>query len=117
MLLYIAIIAYISSVVVALLFFFAGKNLNPAWLRIVASVHFITAVLFVFNMVNNKIDNPHYFSFLAFICTGVISFGLAFGTRAALPFKIYFSPFALSLGLFLLSPSTLFNFLLTASFN
>jgi len=113
-----AIIAYILSIVIALVFLFTGKNLNSVWLRIVASFHLIVAVIFIFNLISNSNQNseetPHYLSFLALICTGVIGCGLVWGVRAPRPFKIYFSVFALSLVLFLISPSTLFRFLLTA---
>jgi hypothetical protein len=118
MLLSFAIIAYILSVVLALVFLFSGKNLRAGWFRIVASFHFLVAVLFIFNFITSdkygSEETPKYFSFLLFICTGVVSCGLAFGVRAVLPFRIYFSVFGLSLVLFLVSPSTLFRFLITA---
>ena len=116
MLLSITIILYITSCVTALLFLFGGKNLNPAWFKVFASFHFIAAAFFVLNLISNKQENPHYLSFLLFICSGIICFGITVALHSFLPFKMYFGIFVLSFALFLLSPSTLFNFLLTARF-
>jgi hypothetical protein len=117
MLLYAAIIGYILSNIIALALLFTGKKLSPAVFRMLASVHLLFGVFFIFNLVTNKAESPKYVSFLVFFCSGIITGGLALGTRTNLILKIYFGLFCLSIFVFILSPSLLLNFLLTASFN
>jgi hypothetical protein len=117
MLLYVAIITYILSNIISLALVFTGKKLGAGWLRIFASLHIVFAVVFLFNLFTNKEETPRYVSFLVFFCSGIITGGLALGTKSSLPLKIYFGLFCLSVFVFIISPSSMLNFLLTANFN
>jgi len=117
MLLYVAIIGYILSNVIALALLFTGKKLNPGIFRLLATLHFVFGVFFIFNLITNKEETPRYVSFLVFFCSGIITGGLALGTQKNIIIKVYFGLFCLSIFVFILSPSLLLNFLLTASFN
>ena len=117
MLLYIAIISYILSNIIALAFVFTGKKLNPGFFRLLAALHLVFGIFFIFNLINNKEESPRYVSFMVFFCSGIITGGLALGTKTNIILKIYFGLFCLSIFVFILSPSLLLNFLLTASFN
>jgi len=117
MLLYAAIIGYILSNIIALALVFTGKKLNPGVFRLFAALHLVFGVFFIFNLVTDKQESPRYVSFLVFFCSGIITGGLALGTKTNMILKIYFGIFCLSIFVFILSPSLLLNFLLTASFN
>jgi hypothetical protein len=116
MLLFAAIISFILSNIVALALLFTGKKLNSGWFRMLASLHLIFGVLFLFSLLTNKEESPRYVSFLIFFCSGIITGGLALGTPTNLILKIYFGIYCLSIFVFIISPSALLNFLLTASF-
>ncbi len=81
-----------------------------------ASLHVIFGVLFLFTFLTNKEESPRYVSFLIFFCSGIITGGLALGTSTNLFLKIYFGIYCLSVFVFIVSPSALLNFLLTANF-
>ena len=115
MLLYVAIIGYILSNIISLALVFTGKKLGAGWFRILSSVHIIFGVLFLYNLITNKEEAPRYISFLLFFCSGIITGGLALGTPTHLLLKIYFGIFCLSVFVFIVSPSFLLNFLLTAN--
>ena len=117
MLLYAAIIGYILSNIIALALVFTGKKLNPAVFRMLVAVHLMLGVFFIFNLMTNKDESPQYVSFLIFFCSGIITGGLALGTDTNILLKIYFGLFCISIFVFILSPSLLLNFLMTASFN
>jgi hypothetical protein len=114
MLLSIAIISYILSLVIALLFVFTAKKLHPGWFRMLAGIHLVLLVFFLFTFFAYDNESRPRLAFLFFFCSGIIIGGLAFGMNKAIPFKIYFGLFDASVLLFLLSPSTLLNFLITA---
>lgn len=117
MLLYVAIITYILSNIIALALVFTGKKLSPSWFRMLASLHLIFGLVFIFNLITNKEESPRYLSFLIFFCSGIITGGLALGRETPLPLKIYFGLYCLSVFAFILSPSSVLNFLLTANVN
>ena len=114
--LFAAIISFILSNLIALSLFFTGKKLHPAWFRVLATLHLMAGILFVFKVITNRDPEPEYPSFLAFICLGIIAGGLALGTRKHIVFKLYFGLYCLSVFLFIISPSTLLNFLMTGQF-
>ena len=116
MLLYAAIIGFILSNIIALALLFTGKRLSPGWFRILASLHLVLGVVFFYQFFTNKSEEPRYLSFLFFFCSGIITGGLALGTRAHMLLKIYFGLFCLSVFVFIVSPSALLHFLITASF-
>src|SRR3569832_2430758 len=116
MLLSIAIISYILSLVLALVFVFTAKKLNRGWFKMVGGIHIVLAVFFLFTLFGYSAEARPPFAFLLFFCSGIIMGGLAFGMNKALPFKVYFGLFDVSVLIFLLSPSTVLNFLVTASF-
>ena len=116
MLLFVAIIGFILSNIIALALLFTGKRLKHGWLRMLISLHIIFGVLFIFNFITNKEESPRYVSFLVFFCSGIITGGLALGTSKNMFLKIYFGIYCLSVFVFIVTPSTLLNFLLTANF-
>src|SRR3954470_24990645 len=114
MLLTIAIISYILSLVIGLLLAFTARKLNPGWFRMLAGIHLVLGFLFLFTLfAYDNAERPRL-AFLFFFCSGIIMAGLAFGMNKAIPFKIYFGLFGASIFVFLLSPSTMLNFLITA---
>ena len=82
-----------------------------------ASLHVILGVAFLFNLISNKEESPRYVSFLVFFCSGIITGGLALGTKTHMALKIYFGIFCLSVFVFIISPSSLLKFLVTADFS
>jgi len=117
MLLYATIIGYIISNIIALALVFTGKKLNPGIFKMLAALHLLFGMLFVFSLVTNKEESPRYVSFLVFFCIGIITGGLALGTNTHIAWKIYFGIYCLSIFAFILSPSWLLNFLMTANIN
>ena len=116
MLLYIAIISYILSLVVALILVFTSKKFHPASFRMMIGVHVVLGAFFLFSLLADKSGSHSHLSFLFFFCSGIITSGLAFGMNKSIAVKAWFGLFDVSLLLFLISPSLLLNFLLTASF-
>lgn len=116
MLLYAAIISYILSNIIALALLFTGKRLGTGWFRMLASLHLILGLVFLFSLFTNKEESPRYISFLIFFCSGIIAGGLALGTNTHIILKIYFGLYCISVFVFLFSPSGLLNFLMTANF-
>jgi hypothetical protein len=117
MLLSIAIISYILSFVVSLVFIFTGKRLHPGMFQMFIGIHIVFLAFFLFTVFTISKGTGASLAFLFFFCSGIVVAGLAFGMNKALPFKIYFGLFPASIVLFLLSPSTLLNFLVTGSFS
>jgi hypothetical protein len=114
MLITVAIISYILSLVVALVLVLVSKRMNPGWFRMIAGIHIVLGVFFLFTLFAYKTETN--LSFLFFFCSGIVTSGIVFGMNKALPFKIYFGLFSASVFVFLLSPSTLLNFLVAPGF-
>jgi hypothetical protein len=117
MLLSLAIISYILSFIVSLVFIFTGKRLHPGMFRMFAGIHIVFLAFFLFTIFTISKGTGASLAFLLFFCSGIVVGGLAFGMNKPLPFKIYFGLFIASIILFLLSPSTLLNFLVTGTFS
>jgi len=110
MLITVAIISYILSLVIALVLVLVSKKINPGWFRMVGGIHIVLGVFFLFTLIAYKGDVN--LAFLFFFCSGIVTSGLAFGMNKAIPFRIYFGLFAASIAVFILSPSTVLNFLI-----
>jgi len=117
MFLYIAIISYILSNIISLALLFTGKKLGHSWFRMFVAVHVLLGIIFLFNFITDKGASPRYISFLVFFCSGIITGGLALGTKKNLLVRIYFGIFCISVFVFIVSPSYLLNFLMTANFS
>ena len=117
---YLAIILYILSVVAGVIAMIAVKNISPSKFLMGVAVHLIFVLLFLFTLFSGKqpISYPSFFnlSFLFFICSGIILFGLTWQSKTALLLKIYFALFACTIFLFVFSPSRMINFLLTEKY-
>ena len=100
MLLLVAIISYILSLVIALVLVIASKRMNPGWFRMAAGLHIVFGAFFLFT--HFTYPGGINLSFLLFFCTGIITSGIAFGTRRALYFRIYFGFFSASIVVFLI---------------
>jgi len=114
---YIAIICFLVSVSIGLLLLAAGQKISRQILSMLGLLHVMVLFAFLASLVLSKGgDAPNYF-FLAFICSGVLISGPF--ARSAFPIyvRIYFGLFALTLPLFLFSPSMLVHFLLTMSYS
>lgn len=114
---YLAIILYILSVVAGVIAMIAVKNISPSKFLMGVAVHLIFILLFLFMLFARKQPSayPSFFnlSFLFFICSGIILFGLTWQSKTALLLRIYFALFACTILLFVFSPSRMINFLLT----
>ena len=119
MIFYIAIVFYISSVIGALILMIAGKNISVNKLIIPGVIHAVLLILFFLtrHASSNNEDQPVNFFLLLFICSGVSLCGIVWRLKVLLPFRIYFSLFAITFPLFLFSPSRLVNLLLTGSYS
>jgi hypothetical protein len=117
---YLAIILYIISVVAGILAFVAGKKISPRNFLFGALLHVLFIILFVYTALSSdkSAEQPPILklSFLFTICSGLILSGVAWKSGIPVVVKIYFSLFALTLLLFLFSPSRMTNFLLTSRY-
>ncbi len=113
---YIAIITFILSIIAGLIALIVSNKLSKEKFYLFTTLHGILLICFLASLILKKDpDSTNYF-FLIYICSGILLSGLAWKANAILPLRIYFSLFLLTVGLFMISPSTLVNFLLTASF-
>jgi hypothetical protein len=116
---YLSIIAYISSVIAALVLMITGKTMAAGKFRWMAGVHLFCGIVFILSILltgkGPSVEHPNFF-FLLFICTGTCLSALAWRTRITKAEKSYFSLFIVTFPLFLFSPSMLVNFLLTTRY-
>jgi len=114
---YIAIICFLVSVSIGLLLLAAGNKISRQNLMLFGLFHTMLLFSFLASLVLSRGgDAPNYF-FLAYICSGVLISGPYVRSDFPLYLRIYFGLFALTLPLFLFSPSMLVNFLLTMSYS
>jgi len=104
-----AIIAYIISLALALVFAMMAPKLNIHFFKIFATIHFsffILTITTIFIYINIKVAN---FLMIFTFCSGLILSGYALRKNIELKFlKYYFGAFLISLGLFFYAPSQLF---------
>jgi hypothetical protein len=115
MLLLTAIIVYILSLVIALVLVVVSKRINPGWFRMVVGIHIVLGVFFLFTL--SVFKEEVNLAFLFFFCSGIVTSGIAFGLKVAIPLRIYFGLYSASIFLFIISPSTLLNFLIHPAFS
>ncbi|MFN8142971.1 MAG: hypothetical protein U0073_01005 [Bacteroidia bacterium] len=116
---YLAIICFISSVVIALVLMILGKNLGRSRFLLSASMHGILLLGFLASLMLRPASTPssvfNYF-FLIYFCTGVMLCGWVWRIEITLALRIYFSIFIIGFPMFLFSPSMMVNFLLTSHY-
>ncbi len=113
---YLGLFTFIISVVVGLIVLIAGKGLKNEKFLLLVSIHIILllAALASFAIKKHESGSANFF-FMLFICSGLILSGLVWRSSVSKYFRYYFSVFVATIPLFLISPSILMNFLLTAS--
>jgi len=112
---YLALAAYLVTFILAVLLFVAGKDNNALWRKVFLTIHFLFLLCFVLSLLIKTEASAFRYSFLLFVCSGLVTGGFILrSTQLILP-KIYFSVFFLTLGYFLYSPSGFARFLLTAN--
>ncbi len=95
----------------------AARNISKQNLTFLGLLHLMFLFAFLASLVlSSGGETPNYF-FLAYICSGILLSGLYLRSEFFLPVKIYFGLFALTLPLFIFSPSMLVNFLLTMNYS
>ena len=116
---YLAIISYISSVVIALVLMILGKNLGRSRFFLMAGMHSILLFGFIASLLLRAPGTPpgtfNYF-FLIYFCSGVVLCGWVWRISLPLLFRIYFGLFILGFPMFLFSPSMMVNFLLASRY-
>lgn len=115
---YLSLFVFILSFIIGLILMITGKNMQREKFFLLASVHAIFLFAFIASLLLSKNDEAlvyNYF-FMIYICSGLVLSGLSWRSNSPMILKLYFSIFALSIPLFLISPSTLLNFLLTTNF-
>ena len=120
MTLYITIIIYILSLIIGLFLMAVVKTISKGKFLLVASVHLFLLLIFIVAKTSSTAtttESASNYTFLFFICSGVMLAGLAWRSNILLPFKIYFSLFALTIVLFIFSPSRLMVFLLSGKYS
>ncbi|MBP6334882.1 MAG: hypothetical protein KA444_05365 [Bacteroidia bacterium] len=114
---YIAIICYLVCLSVAFMLLATGRNLPSSRLTLFGLLHSMLLMAFLASLVLRKEGTAFNYFFLAYICSGVLLSGLFIRSGFPLYIKAYFGLFALTLPLFMFSPSMLVNFLLTMSYS
>src|SRR5436190_24194510 len=97
---YLAIILFITSVVAGIVAMIAVKEISKPKISMAVAIHFIFLILNLFTLSNKSgPDNIRILnlSFLFFICSGIILFGITWQQKINIIIKIYFSLFALTL--------------------
>lgn len=116
---YLAIILFISSVIIGLVLMTILKNVSWEKFRLAALAHSMLLFAFVASLCLQKGKSEtgqfNYF-FLIYFCSGVTLSGLVWRSRAPKWLRVYFSLFILGFPMFLFSPSMMVNFLLTTNY-
>lgn len=114
---YLGLFIFIISVVVSLIVLIAGKGIKNDKFLLFVTIHLLFLLAAIASIAIQKKENGMgNFFFLFFICSGLLLCGLAWKSTVSKYFRYYFSIYALTIPIFLISPSLLMNFLLTASF-
>ena len=116
---YFSLFLFIISLIIGLALMIIGKNMSREKFLLLVSIHVIFLFAFIASLLlkkNNEVLTYNYF-FTAFTCSGIILSGLSWRSNSPMVLRIYFSIFALTIPLFLVSPSILLNFLLTMNFS
>lgn len=116
---YFSLFLFIISLIIGLALMIIGKNMSREKFLLLVSIHIIFLFAFIASLLlkkNSDVISYNYF-FTAFICSGIILSGLSWRSNAPKTLRFYFSIFALTIPLFLVSPSILLNFILTMNFS
>lgn len=116
---YLSLFVFISSLIIGLALMIVAKGMRRDKFILLASIHSIFLLAFFASLILKKdstiVVNNYFFT--AFICSGLILSGISWRSNAPKPLRIYFTLFALTIPIFLMSPSILLNFLLTTNFS
>ncbi len=115
---YIAIILFITSVISGLVLMVLNKSLARDRFFLLASFHLIIFLGYLASLILKKSGDTvvvNYF-FLSFICSGIVLSGICWRSKIPSLLKYYFAVFALTIAMFILSPSRTANFLLTSRY-
>ena len=114
---YLSLFVFIISLVAGLVLMIMAKGMHREKFLLLSSIHGIFLLAFLASLILQRSESAYNYFFMMFICSGVVLSGLSWRSDSPQTLRIYFSVFALTFPIFLLSPSLLLNFLLTASFN
>jgi hypothetical protein len=116
---YLSLFIFIISIVAGLVLMIGGKGMSRQKFLLLTSIHLIFIFAFAASLILRKAipSSGYNYFFMAFICSGLVLSGLAWRSLAPFYLRIYFSIFALTIPMFLISPSILLNFLLTMNFS
>jgi hypothetical protein len=110
---YLSLFVFILSLVTGLILMIAAKGLKREKFLLLSSVHGMFLLAFLASLLLHGSASVYNYFFMTFICSGLVLSGIAWRSDAPGILRIYFSLFALTIPLFLFSPSMLLNFLLT----
>lgn len=113
---YIAIIFFITAVVSGVISMIVGKNISKQKFILFAAIHGMFLFAFIASLILRKDSTAYNYFFLIYICSGIVLSGVAWRSSIFIGLKIYFSLFAITIAMFILSPSRLVNFLLTTKY-
>jgi hypothetical protein len=112
---FLGLFVFILSVISGLILMITSKNIRREKFLLFASFHLLLFLAFIASLLLQK-DNDkiviNYF-FLFYVCSGITLSGMAWRIQVFKFLKYYFSVFILTIPLFLVSPSTLLNLILT----
>lgn len=116
MLFFLALILYISSVVLCLVFFIALRKIKTPLFILAIGVHLTFLVLTIFYLLftSNPESLPLIFplSFFLYCCSGIVIFGIIVNSSKHLLVKIYFALFVITFPFFIIKPSFVIHALL-----
>ncbi len=113
---YIAIIFFITAVVSGVISMIVGKNISKQKFILFAAIHGMLLFAFIASLILRKDPTAYNYFFLIYICSGIVLSGIAWRSSIFIGLRIYFSLFAITIAMFILSPSRLVNFLLTTKY-
>ncbi|MBL0104001.1 MAG: hypothetical protein IPP51_09780 [Bacteroidetes bacterium] len=115
---YIAIIAFIGSVISGLILLIVNKDVRKEKFVLYVAFHGIFLFGYIASLILKGSSGYviNYF-FTGFVCSAIILSGLAWRSDISKYVKYYFTIFTLTIPMFLLSPSMVLNFILTSHFS
>ena len=106
--LYFSLSAYILSLLLALVLVITGKRRSGGWMKAALLMHGLFLLLFLlYRLLKDSFPaaSPFHYSFLGFLCSGLVAGGLVLRSNIQRGAKLYFTLFFLTLLFFIYSPS------------
>lgn len=113
MLFYLALTVYIFSVVGALVVFITVKKPGRQLIVAAVAIHLFLFIVFLINRIIVSPYSDYYLSFTVFLSSGILLFALSLRISGSLLLRFYFGLFALTIPVFLISPSAVLRFSIT----